>query len=331
MASGYRKGQSFSATVLFICAALLISINSAAADPPVTAMAIAPDRAADNRPVLVTASQAGVAVRLVDDPATAERLPSDLDHVHDVEFSPDGRRLAVAGGDPSEFGVVELYSWPDRKQLLRFDGHDDVIMDVAFSPDGLQLATAGMDTTARLVDAQTGQTLQELAGHSKSLTCVQFLPDGKYLVTGSLDHSLRVWNLTTGQVVRTLNNHTQPVTSVALKPQPDSTALPVIASAGRDRTVRFWQPTIGRMMRFARLPEIAQAITWTPDGNSLLAACRDGRVRAIDPVTLQLTEPDGRQTTGWLYSLAVSPDAKQIFTGDADGSVVSLRFANPAR
>jgi len=71
--------------------------------------------------------------------------------------------------------------------------------------------------------------------------------------------------------------------------------------------VRFWQPTIGRLVRFARLDRAPLAIAWTPDGKTLWAACRDGHVRAINPddaaVIHVLPAIDGLA-----YSIAIAPD-----------------------
>ena len=67
-----------------------------------------------------------------------------------------------------------------------------------------------------------------------------------------MDQSLRVWDQSSGAIVRVLDNHTDEVRDLA--PRPRGEGLPMIASAAADRTVRLWQPTIGRLVRFARLP-----------------------------------------------------------------------------
>ena len=50
---------------------------------------------------------------------------------------------------------------------------------------------------------------------------------------------------------------------------------PLIASSGEDNTVRFWQPTIGRLVKFVKLPSVPLDIDWTVDGARVVAACQN--------------------------------------------------------
>ncbi|MGH7129235.1 MAG: WD40 repeat domain-containing protein, partial [Planctomycetaceae bacterium] len=157
---------------------------------------------------------------------------------------------------------------------------------------------------------------------------VCWLDDGQTLITGGLDDTLRVWNAETGQSLRTLSQHTAAVHGISLRPGPPAGALPMIASVSRDRSVRFWQPTIGRMVRFARLDEaFPLAVAWSPDGDRLIAACNDGRVRVIDPDTVQVVR-NLPALEGWAYSLAVHPDGQGLAVGGSGGAVRQVVFRN---
>ena len=72
----------------------------------VTALAEAPDGSGWLR-----GSQAGVVFRSSRD-GRERAIPTSLDHVLALAFSPDGSTLAIAGGSPAESGAVELRAWP---------------------------------------------------------------------------------------------------------------------------------------------------------------------------------------------------------------------------
>ena len=67
-------------------------------------------------------------------------------HVRCVEFSPNGRLLAVGGGD----GTVVLWDPVTRKRLATLSGHSDGVNDLTFSPEGNILATANFEWTVKL-------------------------------------------------------------------------------------------------------------------------------------------------------------------------------------
>jgi WD40 repeat protein len=295
--------------------------SSSASDPPITAIAFAPD----NKHVL-TGSQAGVHVRTWPDLKPHRSIKTELANVHDLAFSPDGKVLAVAGGSPAEKGIVELFQWPVGKLLHRLSPHKDVIHAVAWSSDSATMATASADQTVRIHDAKTGKSTRLLEGHSRGVLAVAFLPGDAQLVSAGGDETLRVWDIKTGKAERILSNHTRPVNGLALRPS-NRDGPPVLASISDDRTVRLWQPTLGRMMRFARVPSAPRALTWTADGSALLVAGKDGKLRAIDPETVEVRESKSR-IDGIAYSLALAADGS-ILLGGTDGQLIRLVDAIP--
>jgi WD40 repeat protein len=269
---------------LVVVSALLLLTGPAAAAPPVTAAAFTPD----GKSVLV-GSQAGIEVRSWPALTVTGRLKTELAHVHDLAFAPDGRSLLAVGGTPAASGAVEVWGWPDRELVRRVQGHADLVYRVAWAPDGSRWATASADHTCRIHAADTGKVLVSYEGHSRPVLAVTFLPDGKLVVSAGIDQSLQVWTADAGKPVRTLDNHVGAVNDVAVRPGTPADAPPVVASVGDDRTVRLWQPTIGRLVRFARLPAKPLAVAWSPAGDRLVVGCADGRLRALDPDTLEVT------------------------------------------
>ncbi|HZN33353.1 MAG TPA: hypothetical protein VFB80_06015, partial [Pirellulaceae bacterium] len=168
-----------------------------------------------------------------------------------------------------------------------------------------------------------------LLPHSAAVLAVLWLPQSDVVLSAGVDQTIRLIDPARGETVRSFENHTGAVRDLALRPG-DQEGPPLVASAGADRTVRFWQPTIGRLVRFARLPVSPTAICWTVTGSHVLAACEDGRLRAVDPSTVEVVDlPD--KLDGWAYSVIATPDGKLAVLAGERGRlrVVSLSAINP--
>ena len=100
----------------------------------------------------------------------------------------------------------------------------------------------------------------------------------------------------------------------------------MIASASDDRTVRFWQPTIGRMVRFARLPTQPREIAWSIDGSTIFAAGTDGKVYSIDPNKVEIID-ERDVVEGWAYAIAVHPGDGSLAVGGINGELKRIELA----
>ena len=280
--------------------------------PPVTALVFSHDGKS-----VVASSQAGLHVYDWPTLTLQRTFAVQARNIHDLAFSPDGEQLAVGGGNPATTGTIEIFSWPDGKSLRILGEHRDSVTAVAWR-NAASLASASLDRDIILWDLRTGTPAQRLKGHSRGVSSLCFLNDKKTLVSTGVDQSIRVWNLTTGALIRSLNNHTLPAHDLALRP--NEIGLPMIASASDDRTVRFWQPTIGRMVKFARLKEAPLNVAWLSNGSRIVAACTDGVVRLVDPDSVEVTD-EIHALKGWAYAMAVHPTDGSIVVGGLNAQV----------
>jgi hypothetical protein len=118
----------------------------------------------------------------------------DTTEVSGVAFSPDGERLASAGGD----GAVKIWNSRTGKLILEFHAHDKGASSVAFHPDGLHLASAGADGLVKVWDLATGEELfrglcDALRKWGAAYTVAFSQPDGRHLAAGS-EGAVRLWD-----------------------------------------------------------------------------------------------------------------------------------------
>ena len=79
-------------------------------------------------------------MKVGEDATLVRRLPEQAGAIFALDWSPDGKRIAVAGAGPVETG----------QPLASCKGHAAGIYAVAFSPDSAHLAAGGFDGELRL-------------------------------------------------------------------------------------------------------------------------------------------------------------------------------------
>lgn len=88
-------------------------------------------------------------MKVGDDATFVRRLDRQDGAIVALDWSPDGKRIGVAGASPS----VVLYDAGTGAQKAACTGHSGGIYSLAFSPDSSLLATGGFDGTVRLYQA----------------------------------------------------------------------------------------------------------------------------------------------------------------------------------
>ncbi|MCI0463802.1 MAG: WD40 repeat domain-containing protein [Gemmataceae bacterium] len=241
---------------------------------------------------------------------------------YSVAFAPDGKMLALAGGDPVKGGnaAVRLYDLTSGHELRRLEGHQQPAYALAFAPDGASLFSVSCGLALRW-DVATGHELGrwKTPGPTGSLAVGRDLRTVAFTAGEQEDRSVRVWDAIAGTELLRLKGHKREVASVAISA--DGTR---IASGNPFEPIRLWDAATGKLIRRFEKPEGGMALTFAPNGKLLAGACmKSGTIRLWDTATGQVVRSlSGYQ--GWVNGLAFSPDGKILALAGADTHCVHV-------
>ena len=206
----------------------------------------------------------------VDDPKVIS------DRVTALDFSPDGKSIAVGSGPPSRSGEVLVFDVRNGQLVRDFgDVHSDTVLGLSFSPDGRVLASSAADKTIRLLDIHNGGLIRSLEGHTHHVLSIAWQDDGQTLASASADQTVKVWNVATGEQRRTISGFAKEITSIVFVQATNQVAL-----ACADGQVRLYDSSNGKSLRsFNAAGDFLYTLSVTPDGTGIVSAGQSGKVR----------------------------------------------------
>src|SRR2546426_6885823 len=95
--------------------------------------------------------------------------------------SPDGTRLASAGGGQGQGDSGELFVWDVQsgERVRIFAGHRGVVYAVTWGPSGDLLVSGGSDGALRWWDVQRGECVRIREAHEGAIRSLRISPDGR--------------------------------------------------------------------------------------------------------------------------------------------------------
>jgi WD40 repeat protein len=256
------------------------------------------------------------------------------DFVTAMALSPDGKRLATAGGaNPLEIPRPGSKAPPPTTRLwdaeLKPAGEypSHATQSLSFSADGRWIVSGGDKDGLVLVHDRDGHPVARLAIGTKgdgSPAHVALAPDGSVVAVATHAFkpvSIRLFDLE-GKLVSRFSGAGSGIIHVALDPTGG-----LILTTSSDGQVRVWTLDGRLVRRFSSQDEYPELLAVDPGGRFLVTGSQtlvawDGRGRPL--ARARLAPAFGR-------SLAFSPDAKLLYAGDSRGNVTALALARGAK
>ncbi|MFE3443348.1 hypothetical protein ACFXNW_09985 [Nocardia sp. NPDC059180] len=233
------------------------------------------------------------------DTGTTHTSGTDGQAVWGVDFSPNGKLLAVGDDDHS----VRLFDTEKQRQLTMLL-HPNSVHRIAFSPDGRTLAAAGSDGTVALWNSSADSTLMHLPGESAD--AVAYTSDGATIASAGGDGYLHLWDAETGQETAVLPG---PSHTKALSFTRDNR---FVVSAGDSAGVAVLDLATRRWTTLD--PGVSMNLALSSDGK-LLAAAIGKRIRFWRTGTWEPVAEIGHPT-GHVEALAFNPGGTTLAVGD---------------
>jgi WD40 repeat protein len=234
---------------------------------------------------------------------------------NNLQFSPDGRWLAVQYADDREFDIWDLER---NRPAVQFKERDCRRVD--FSADGRLVAISfqnGRDTNNPIViyDMVSGRTKLTIQ-YSSPPDSIRFRPGKNQLATSSdQGDDAQIWDLDNGTVVESLH-HPGGVAAIAWNPEGD-----LLATACEDCQVYLWDVAKTNVVHvLSGHSGFPREISFSFDGQFLASRGWDGTLRFWDPWTgQQLFKQfvpgftDGFSGVDYRYGYNVNQHEKGIF------------------
>ncbi|KAH7108186.1 nuclear mRNA splicing protein [Auriculariales sp. MPI-PUGE-AT-0066] len=221
--------------------------------------------------------------------------------VHVVRYSKGSAAYVMTGGQDR---TVRLWNPNTGGEVKAFKAHGYEVLSVTIAHDNASFASSGGDRSVFVWDVATGQTTRRIPGHMGKINAVEFNQDASVVVSGSFDATVRVWDLraTSRQAIQELKEARDAIQCLHVGPTE-------IISGSVDGHVRTYDLRMGEL-RSDYLGHPVTSIVPTIDGQTLLVATLDSRIRLID-------RADGR-VLNTFQGMRMAPS---VIAGDEQGRI----------
>jgi mono/diheme cytochrome c family protein len=255
-------------------------------------------------------------------------LPVTFDTIYGGNWSPDGKQIAVGGGDNS-VRAIEVES---GREVVYMAAHEDWVRGTVFSADGKSIFSAGRDMTVKMTDVATQRFVGNVTTHTPGVLrggqlAIRRHPVRSELLVGGADGAPKLFQMDVKAAPASGGNPNQIREYEALPGRvfdvgfhPDGSRIYAGSSLDGAGRVRCFETDSGKRLWDVPLAEASiYALACSPDGTTLAAAGSDGQIRLLDaasgqpkstfmPFEIQAAEASG---DAWSVPSAAEPQSAE--------------------
>jgi WD40 repeat protein/mono/diheme cytochrome c family protein len=274
-----------------------------------------------------------VLLRKADGTALVARLIGASERLQSLAFSPDGKWLAVTGGNPGRFGEVQIWNVEKKKLKLSVPITFDTVYGASWSPDSRMVAFGCADNSLRAIDAETGKQVLFQGSHSDWVLDTVFSVKGTHLVSVSRDRSMKLTEVATERLEDNITSITPGALKGGLQAVDRHPTKDELFVGGADGTPKLYQmfrtkprqinDDFNLIRPFAPLQGRIFAVKFSPDGNRVVAGSSSdgkGEVRVFETATAKAVSTF-KGIGGPIYALAYSPKGDMVASAGFEGTV----------
>jgi WD40 repeat protein len=283
--------------------------------------------------LLAVAGYHEVLLHKADGTGLLARLIGASEHVQSVAFSPDGKWLAVTGGNPGRFGEIQIWNVEKRKLKLSVPITFDTVYGGSWSHDSKLIAFGCADNSLRAIDAETGKQVLFQGGHSDWVLDTVFSIKSNFLVSVSRDRSMKLTEVATQRLEDNITSITPGALKGGLQAVDRHPTKDELLIGGADGTPKLYQmyrtkarvigDDFNNIRNYPTMPGRIFAVRFSPDGNRVVAGTSyngKGEVRVYETATAKPVSTF-KNINGPVYAIAYHPNGTVVASAGFEGIV----------
>lgn len=320
--------------------------------PVITALAYSPDGTQ-----LAVSGFHETLIHKSDGSGLISRLVGRSQRIENVQFSSDGKMLAVTGGSPALFGEVQFWDVTNTKLVSSLTIGFDTLFGGSFNKDGSQFAFGAGDNRARVITVKDGKQIMRFDAHSDFVLDTAFSLADDHLISVSRDMSMKLMIIKSAQFVDNITSITPGALKGGLMAVQRHPLKEQVLAGGADGVPKLFKifrtrkriigDDFNLIRSYEKLPGRIFDLALSGDGTQFVVgsstatggAARIYKTGVFDEKTINNSGGLGQvrqevakrsaekalvhelQGTGPVFAVAFRPDGKQVAVGGFDGQV----------